>query len=102
MKMTMTIAVENIKCGGCANTIKLKLSSIEGVLNSEVDIEQGLIKCELAANVSADEVKELVKQKLCSLGYPEKGSVEGLQSIGAKAKSFVSCATGKMSDSSSD
>jgi len=33
---------------------------------------------------------------LLDLGYPEIDSVEGFDSAKAKAKSFVSCAIGKM------
>ena len=35
-----------------------------------------------------------VKEKLKTLGYPEDGEVN---SLGSKAKSYVSCAIGKMS-----
>ena len=35
-----------------------------------------------------------VKEKLKALGYPEDGEVN---TIGAKAKSYVSCAIGKIS-----
>jgi copper chaperone len=35
---------------------------------------------------------------LLSLGYPEKGSVAGMEALKAKGKSFVSCAIGRMSD----
>jgi copper chaperone len=33
---------------------------------------------------------------LAKLGYPEKGSLEGLKAVAATAKSFVSCAVGRM------
>lgn len=99
--MTVSVAVENIKCGGCANGIKQKLTALEGVQNIEVDIEAGLVSCELDERLSSAEVLGLVKTKLASMGYPEVGSVEGLTAAGAKAKSYVSCAVGKMTDSSS-
>jgi len=99
--MTVSIAVENIKCGGCANGIKQKLVSLDSVKNVAVDIEAGLVTCELNEQVNSDEILTLVKTKLASMGYPEVGSVEGLKAAGAKAKSYVSCAVGKMTDSSS-
>lgn len=90
--MSFQIAVENIKCGGCASTIRTKLLGIDGVRNVEIDIKAGLVK------IDADEnLKQQITYKLAQIGYPEVGSVEGLQSIGAKAKSFVSCAVGRMS-----
>ena len=99
--MIVSISVENIKCGGCANGIKQKLTTLEGVQNIEVDIEAGLVTCELDEQCNSDEVLGLVKTKLTSMGYPEVGSVEGLSAAGAKAKSYVSCVVGKMTDSSS-
>ena len=99
--MTISVAVENIKCGGCANGIKQKLTVLEGVQNIEVDVEAGLVTCELDEQVNSDEMLGLVKAKLASMGYPEVGSLEGLKAAGAKAKSYVSCAVGKMTDSSS-
>ena len=36
--------VENIKCGGCAGTITKKVNAVDGVNNTEVDIEAGIVK----------------------------------------------------------
>jgi copper chaperone len=90
--MSWTVAVENIKCGGCANSIKKALNSIPGVNNVTVDIEKGDIQ------VQGDEsARPAVTKRLLELGYPESGAVSGLGSAAAKAKSFVSCAIGRMS-----
>jgi copper chaperone len=83
--------VENIKCGGCAHSIVSKLSILEGVNAVQVDVEKGTVCFE-----SISEQVEQVKAKLADMGYPEQGTLEGLSSVGAKAKSFVSCAIGKM------
>lgn len=98
----VSIAVENIKCGGCANGIKQKLIQIEGVTEVDVEIEAGLVDIQIDDAQNEDNVLLKVKAQLASMGYPEEGSVDGLKAAGAKAKSFVSCAVGKMSDSSSD
>lgn len=93
MTSSFEVAVENIKCGGCANTIKNKLLAIPEIHQVEVEIQPGLVK------ISADLAqKNQVVALLAQLGYPEVGSVEGLKSVGAKAKSFVSCAIGRMSE----
>ncbi len=90
--MTYDIAVENIKCGGCAGTIVKRLNALEAVSNCQVDVENGVV------SISGDEVeKQAVTQLLLKLGYPEIGTAEGLDAAKAKAKSFVSCAVGKMS-----
>ncbi len=44
--MKHEIEVENIKCGGCANTIKGKLGALDGVSDVQVDIENGRITLE--------------------------------------------------------
>ena len=41
--MKISINVENIRCGGCANTITKKLSAIEGINAVEVAIEDQVV-----------------------------------------------------------
>jgi copper chaperone len=89
--MQHVIEVENIKCGGCARTINGKLSAIEGVSDVHNDLENGRI----TLDAPEDSRAQLV-QTLLAAGYPEKGSLEGIQAAKAKAKSFVSCAIGRM------
>jgi copper chaperone len=84
--------VENIKCGGCENTIRKGLSTITDV--SEVQIDRNQQRITLVAN-EAD--RGTIAEKLRSMGYPEQGSVAGFQSGLAQAKSMVSCAIGKVS-----
>lgn len=92
--MTISIEVENIKCGGCANSITKKLEQIEGVKQVNVLIEEGRVIC--ATEFVNDEIQAAICAQLLSMGYPQKGSVEGLKAAGAKAKSMVSCAVGKI------
>lgn len=95
--MSYQIAVENIKCGGCANTIRTRLAENPTVQAVEVDIEAGLV------TVQGDsQAKPTIVTRLAELGYPESGSVEGLKAAAAKAKSFVSCAVGRIEKSDSD
>lgn len=89
--MTYELLVENIKCGGCANTITTRLNALDVVNNSQVDIENGVV------TITGDESsKAEVAQLLLKLGYPETGTAEGLKAATAKAKSFVSCAVGRI------
>ena len=84
--------VENIKCGGCETTIRKGLSSIPGVSEVQIDRDQQRI------TLLADETqRSAIADQLRSMGYPEQGSVAGLQSGLAQAKSMVSCAIGKVS-----
>lgn len=85
-----TINILNLKCNGCANTIKKGLLSVEGVSEVEVTLENSEIKI----NKVSEEIFTSVKEKLLKMGYPEVGDAN---TVLHKAKSFVSCATGKMS-----
>ena len=88
--MNYEISVENIKCGGCAGTIVKKINAIDGVESTDVDIEAGIVKV-----AGVDGLHEDLLASLLKMGYPEKGSTEGMAAAKAKAKSFVSCAVGK-------
>ena len=83
----MNIKASNIKCGGCANQIKSSLLQIEGVSSCEVDVETGTIEL----GTDSQEVVDIVKKKLASMGYPEDNP-STLQT----AKSYVSCMVGRM------
>jgi len=87
----MRIEVENIKCGGCAGSIRKGLMGLDGVAAVDVDIEGGVVEVE-----ADDGLRPEIARKLAAMGYPETGSVRGLKSAGARAKSFVSCAVGRM------
>jgi copper chaperone len=89
--MQHVIEVENIRCGGCANTITHSLQKLDAVSSVSVDIETGRV----TVTTDVDDRERLVAALLKN-GYPEKGSAEGLQAAKAKAKSFVSCAIGKL------
>ena len=92
--MTYSISVENIKCGGCANTIKTRLVDLPSVSSVDVEIETGVV------TVDGDEAqREKIAAELLRLGYPESGTAEGLKAAAAKAKSFVSCAIGRIEKS---
>ena len=88
--MKTSISVQNLKCGGCAHTIISKLSTIENISDLQVDVEENLVSFNYLSETDAVTVKE----KLKNLGYP---SIDDGNSLASKAKSFVSCATGKIS-----
>lgn len=88
--MGTTLIIQNLKCGGCAKTIKNNLSAIETISNLHIDIDKSTVNFD--CNNEIDIIK--VKTKLKALGYP---SIEDDNSFSTKAKSYVSCATGKLS-----
>jgi len=88
--MQKTITIQNLKCGGCARTITTNLSELKNIENISVNVEESTVTFDFIS----DEDFETVQKKLSTLGYPVKG---GANTITSKAKSFVSCATGRMS-----
>jgi copper chaperone CopZ len=84
-----TFDIVNLKCGGCVNTVKKGILSIDGIEKVEVDLEASKVI------ISTDNTKLInqVKVKLSKMGYPEVGDVNN---ITHKVKSFVSCASGRM------
>ena len=91
MSQSIQIQVENIKCGGCEKSIVKGLSEIDGISQLTVDRETQTI-----AYVGEPTTRDAVVAKLLAMGYPEQGSVSGLSAGLANAKSFVSCAIGRM------
>lgn len=92
--MIQTFEVANIRCGGCANTITkaLKEAGFE-----EIDVD---LSCE-PRKVSVDIVDEAqiahFQEILKKLGYPLASEERGIaEDTVLKAKSFVSCAIGKI------
>ena len=66
MMQTEKFLVKNVKCGGCATTIREGLSGISGVEDVEVVIQEGEVNvCGETLNQTA------LAQKLDELGYPE-------------------------------
>lgn len=90
---TQKIIIENLKCGGCANTIKKSVGQISGVNNLFVNIDKSEVSFD-----GNSETRKIVAEKLTQIGYPEVGTLTGISSGIANAKSYISCAIGKISD----
>ena len=89
--MNYLFEVENIKCGGCASSIKKRLLEDARVSDVTVNVDKGIVSIEAAAEACDDWRAALLK-----MGYPESGTAEGIAAAKAKAKSYVSCAIGKV------
>lgn len=86
--MKAEIQIENLKCGGCAATIKKGVLGLDGVSEVDVDVEKSMV----SISSNNDNLEE-IKLKLSKLGYPEVGDKN---TVLHKAKSFVSCAVGRI------
>lgn len=84
-----TLNIQNLKCHGCANTIVTQLSKLNGISDVNVDNETDAV----SFNYSSNTELELATKKLSDLGYPINGEANSLPK---KAKSFVSCAVGRI------
>jgi copper chaperone len=85
---TEIFEVENLKCSGCAATVKKALLEKKGVSAVDVLVADGIVKVNFAGMSDRD----MIFKELKGLGYPEKGTGNLLD----KGKSLVSCAVGRM------
>ncbi len=90
--MKQTFEVFNVKCEGCASTLKTKLFNEFG----EIEVNLNVLPRKIILEIEDEEVDKLSKA-LRSLGYPlATEEMSFMDSTSAKAKSFVSCAIGKI------
>ena len=90
--MKQTFKVKNVKCGGCAGTLTKALKEVFGEVEVNLEVEPREITLELKEGQ-----EEALKLKLRSLGYPlVTDELSTFQTVGTTAKSFLSCAIGKM------
>jgi copper chaperone CopZ len=87
---TEKIIIANLKCNGCATTIKKELLKISGVRSVEVDIDNDAI------TLSSENVeRDIILKRLHTLGYPEATEKNGLL---LQLKSYTSCMIGKVNN----
>jgi len=90
--MKQTYEVLNVKCGGCANTLKTKLQEEFGEVEVNLEVELRQITLEIE-----DTNVPTLRQALKKLGYPMSDEdLSTMEGFSTTAKSFVSCAVGKM------
>lgn len=93
--MRKSFRVQNVKCGGCANTIKEALMEEFG----EVDVDLMQEPRVITLKIKDEEAEKSFRKKIRSLGYPMEDEELGVFTKGGlKAKSFISCAIGKMNE----
>ena len=89
-----TYQVLNVKCGGCAGTLKTKLEEEFGKV--DVDLE----KTPREIHIHKDTIDEKkLRALLKSIGYPMiDEDLTGIEGFTTKANSFISCAVGKINN----
>jgi len=90
--MRKTYEVKNVKCGGCAATLKKALAETFGEVDVDLDVTPRTITLEIEPE--EETALKLARRKI---GYPlvtdELGTLATLET---KAMSFVSCAVGRL------
>ncbi|MEY4432130.1 MAG: hypothetical protein RLZZ44_260 [Bacteroidota bacterium] len=87
---TEKIKIANLKCGGCATTIKKELLELDGVTKVKVDNDTDSVTVTYIIGV-----RDSIIHKLHHLGYPEATEKNGLL---LKLKSYSSCMIGKINN----
>jgi copper chaperone len=91
--LRMRLILDNIKCGGCGKTITSAMTEL-GFKNVVVDPDASYAEFDKPADIQKIEP---ALNKLKELGYPLIDTAEGLAALALKARSYLSCAVGKMS-----
>jgi len=85
----------NIKCGGCANTIKEAFKDEFG----EVDVDLSQEPRAVTLEIKDEDAQLSFRKKMRALGYPlEDEDIGVFTKGGLKAKSFLSCAIGSIKE----
>ncbi|MDQ7084029.1 MAG: cation transporter [Sulfurovum sp.] len=90
--LKQTFEVKNVKCGGCANTLKKALLQDFGEITVNLDVEPR----QITLGIEEADIASL-QSSLRTLGYPlTSDTLSTFETIGTTAKSFISCAKGKL------
>ena len=90
--MKQTFEVINVKCGGCANTLKTSLQEEFGDVEVNLEVEPRQITLDIEESAIP-----ALRTKLIKLGYPMSDEdLSKIEEFSTTAKSFISCAVGKM------
>lgn len=85
---TELFLVENLKCQGCANSVRKRLLKENDVAAVDVDLDLNEVRVSFGHSPN----RELINNVLADLGYPERGKGNLMQ----KGKSYISCAIGRL------
>ena len=87
--MKTSLEIQNLKCSGCSNTITKKISGLKDVTLLKIHTDTNTLSFQYKNETTVAKIKEL----LSSIGYPVVGEKNAFTT---KAKSFVSCAIGRI------
>ncbi len=85
------IVIANLSCNGCVNTITRKLTSLDGVDNVMVSLDDSKVSVRCDDAVERNDLTDLLR----AIGYPETTEQNGLLT---KVRSINSCLTGRITN----
>ncbi|MBL7827631.1 MAG: heavy-metal-associated domain-containing protein [Saprospiraceae bacterium] len=89
------IVIQNLKCGGCMNTIAQILGAFPEIKDVQISLEDATVTI-LTEQESA---RPKYEEALTKAGYPPEGSDNPLHRV---MKSYVSCAIGRLTPASTE
>lgn len=90
--MKQSFEVLNVKCGGCANTLRTTLEKEFGLIQVDLEVEPRII----TLDIEEENIPHL-RVELKKLGYPMSDEdLSKFDAFSTNAKSYVSCAIGKI------
>jgi copper chaperone len=87
--MKSILFIQNLKCSGCKHNIMRKLTTIGGIKDVFVNMEDSSV----TFSYKVEDQMDRVCNELSKLGYPVVGEKNSLRK---KARSYVNCAMGKV------
>ncbi|MFD2724649.1 heavy-metal-associated domain-containing protein [Hyunsoonleella rubra] len=87
--MKTTLYIQNLKCAGCEFSIIDKLAELKNIYKITIKLQYATVTFEHKTKNDID----IVKKALSKMGYPPFGAKN---TLAKKAKSFVSCASGRI------
>ena len=88
--MRISSEIQNLKCGGCGNTIIGRLGALDDVDKVAVNDDEGTVSLSHDMGTTLDAVRQTT---LAKLGYP---MMNVKNTFGRKARLYISCALDKM------
>lgn len=89
--MIKTFEIQNVKCEGCANTLRKKLHDFKNV-----SVDLSVVPRKLQIDIEENQITEL-KNRLLSMGYPAiDDEMSRAQELKTVINSYVSCMIGKI------
>ena len=91
--MIQTFQIKNVKCSGCARSLKNKLKDFNGV-----EIDLSVTPRKLSIEIEDDQINSL-KEILRNSGYPMiNDELTALEEVKVLVNSYTSCMIGKIEE----